>query len=79
MKGEKSVGHTGRLLDTRLGQVDGAAPIAVYVFSQAKKRKITKLLHFNTYWRQFLVITAGLEAHDTLLGYDKDDYFWSGI
>ena len=45
----------------------------------AKKRKIMKLLHFDTYWRQFLVITAGLEAHDTLLGYDKDDYFWSGI
>ena len=36
MKGEKSVGHTGRLLDTRLGQVDGAAPITVYIFSQAK-------------------------------------------
>src|SRR5260221_10614974 len=45
----------------------------------AKKRKITKLLHFNTYWRQFLVITAGLEACDALSGYDKDDYFWSGI
>src|SRR5260221_4292964 len=38
-----------------------------------------KLLHFDTYQRQFLVITAGLEACNTLSGYDKDDYFWSGI
>ncbi len=38
-----------------------------------------KLLHFDTYQRQFLVITAGLEACDALSGYDKDDYFWSGI
>ena len=45
----------------------------------ARKRKITKLLHFDTYRRQFLVITAGLEARDALSGYDKDDYFWSGI
>ncbi len=36
MKGEKSVGCTGRLLDTRLGRVDRAAPIAVYIFSRVK-------------------------------------------
>src|SRR5258708_27871989 len=28
----------------------------------AKKRKITKLIHFDTYRRQFLVISASLEA-----------------
>ena len=45
----------------------------------ARKRKISKLNHFDTYRRQFLVITAGLEARNALSVYDKDDYFWSGI
>ncbi len=44
-----------------------------------KKRKISKLIHFDTYRRQFIVITAGLEARNALSGYDRDDYFWSGI
>jgi len=29
--------------------------------------------------RQFLVITASLEARNALSGYDRNDYFWSGI
>ncbi len=45
----------------------------------AKKRKITKLIHFDTYHREFLVISASLEAQNALSGYDWDDYFWSGI
>src|SRR5258708_11015258 len=45
----------------------------------ARKRKISKLNHFDMYCRQFLVITAGLEARNTLSVYDKDNYFWSGI
>src|SRR6266436_4350312 len=45
----------------------------------AKKRKITKLIHFDTYQREFLVISASLEARNALSGYDWDDYFWSGI
>src|SRR5258705_4856476 len=30
----------------------------------AKKRKISKLIHFDTYQCQFIVITAGLAAHN---------------
>ncbi len=45
----------------------------------AKKRKISKLIHFDTYRREFLVISAGLEARDALSVYDKDDYFWLSI
>ena len=45
----------------------------------SRKRKISKLIHFNTYQREFLVITANLEARNALLGYDQNDYFWSGI
>src|SRR5258708_33283615 len=45
----------------------------------AKKRKISKLAHFDTYRRQFHVITKGLEARRALSDYDRDDYFWSGI
>ena len=41
-----------------------------------KKRKILKLIHFNMYWHQFLVITAGLQA---LSAYNCNDCFWSGI
>src|SRR5258708_25749712 len=44
-----------------------------------KKRKISKLIHFDTYRHQFLVITARLEAQHALSDYDRDDYFWSGI
>src|SRR5258705_11943240 len=44
-----------------------------------KKRKISKLIHFDTYRCQFIVITAGLEARNALSEYDRDDYFWSGI
>src|SRR5260370_15484792 len=44
-----------------------------------KKRKISKLNHFDTYRRQFLVITRSLEARNALSGYDQNDYFWSGI
>src|SRR5258708_6054415 len=44
-----------------------------------KKRKISKLNHFDTYRCLFLVITAGLEAQNALSVYDKDNYFWSGI
>ena len=45
----------------------------------ARKRKITKLTHFDTYRREFLVITSNLEARNALSGYDRNDYFWSGI
>src|SRR5260221_5703639 len=45
----------------------------------AKKRKISKLIHFDTYRCQFIVITTGLEARNALSEYDRDDYFWSGI
>src|SRR5258705_9288055 len=45
----------------------------------AKKRKISKLIHFDTYRRQFLVITAGLQARSAISAYDCDNYFWSGI
>ncbi len=44
-----------------------------------KKKKILKLIHFDMYWWDFLVITAGLEAQNALSAYDCDDYFWSGI
>src|SRR6266436_1868055 len=44
-----------------------------------RKRKITKLIHFDTYRRQFMVISASLEARNALSGYDRSDYFWSGI
>ncbi len=44
-----------------------------------KKRKISKLIHFDTYRHQFLVITAGLQARSAISAYDCDDYFWSGI
>ncbi len=44
-----------------------------------KKRDISKLLHFDAYWHEFLVITVGLEARQALSGYDWDDCFWSGI
>ncbi len=44
-----------------------------------KKRKISKLIHFDTYRHQFLVITAGLQARSAISAYDRDDYFWSGI
>src|SRR5258705_4586155 len=37
----------------------------------AKKRKISKLIHFDTYCHQFIVITASLEVQNTLLGYDR--------
>ena len=45
----------------------------------AKKRKISRLIHLNTYQQDFLVITAGLEAWNALSAYDCNDYFWSGI
>ena len=45
----------------------------------AKKKKISKLIHFTVYRRDFMVITAGLEARNALSAYDRDDYFWSGI
>src|SRR5258708_18810260 len=45
----------------------------------AKKRKISKLIHFDTYRCQFLVITAGLQAQSAISAYDCNDYFWSGI
>ncbi len=45
----------------------------------AKKRKISKLAHFDMYRRQFRVITKGLEARNALSDYDQDDYFWLGI
>ncbi len=45
----------------------------------ARKRRISKLIHFDTYRREFQVITASLEARNALSGYDRDDYFWSGI
>src|SRR6266436_3726923 len=35
-----------------------------------RKRKITKLIHFDTYHRQFMVISTSLEAQNTLSGYD---------
>ncbi len=44
-----------------------------------KKRKISKLIHFDTYQCQFLVITAGLQAQSTISAYNRNDYFWSGI
>src|SRR5258708_34145649 len=44
-----------------------------------KKRKITKLIDFDTYHHEFLVISASLEAWNALSGYDHCDYFWSGI
>ena len=45
----------------------------------ARKWRISKLIHFDTYRREFQVITASLEARNALSGYDRDDYFWSGI
>src|SRR5260221_11846450 len=45
----------------------------------AKRRKIMKLVHFDTYRRQFKVISSSLEARNALSGYDRSDYFWSGI
>ena len=45
----------------------------------AKKRKIVKLIHFDTYGCQLLVISSSLEARKALSEYDRDDYFWSGI
>src|SRR5258708_23243956 len=45
----------------------------------AKKWKIMKLVHFDTYRHQFKVISSSLEARNTLSGYDRSDYFWSGI
>ncbi len=45
----------------------------------ARKRKISKLNHFDMYRCQFLVITAGLKAQNALSVYDKDNYFWSRI
>ncbi len=45
----------------------------------AKKRKISKLAHFDMYHHQFRVITKGLEAQNALSDYNWDDYFWSGI
>src|SRR5258706_10638998 len=44
-----------------------------------KKRKITKLLHFDIYQRKFKVIMGDLERHRALSMYDQDDYFWLGI
>ncbi len=45
----------------------------------AKKRKVSKLVHFNTYHCQFRVIMRGLEARNALSEYNRDNYFWSGI
>src|SRR5258708_23638593 len=45
----------------------------------ARKWQISKLIHFDTYQHEFQVITARLEACNALSGYDRDDYFWSGI
>src|SRR5258708_16806681 len=45
----------------------------------ARKRRISKLIHFDTYRREFQVITTSLETRNALSGYDRDDYFWSGI
>src|SRR5258708_9134393 len=45
----------------------------------ARKRKISKLNHFDMYPCQFLVITPGLKAQNALSVYDKDNYFWSRI
>ncbi len=45
----------------------------------AKKWNISKLVHFDTYRREFLVITTSLETRNALSGYNRDDYFWSGI
>src|SRR6266436_756081 len=44
-----------------------------------RKHKITKLIHFDTYCHQFMVISASLEAQNTLSGYDCSNYFWSGV
>ena len=44
-----------------------------------RKRKISKLLHFDTYRREFRVIAKSLEKRQALSTYDRDDYFWSGI
>ena len=44
-----------------------------------KERKISKLSHFDAYRREFLVIASSLEAKNALSGFDRDDYFWSGI
>ena len=44
-----------------------------------KKRRISKLIHFDMYRRQFKVISASLESQNALSGYDRDNYFWSGI
>src|SRR5260370_40988223 len=44
-----------------------------------KKRKISKLIHFDTYHCEFQVIAKSLESHKALSTYDHDDYFWLGI
>src|SRR5258708_13586910 len=44
-----------------------------------RKQKITKLIHFDMYCHQFMVISASLEAWNALSGYDHSDYFWSSI
>src|SRR5258708_18085561 len=53
-------------------------PKDIQCFS-TRKRKITKLLHFDTYRQEFTVIMASLEKRQALSVYDHDDYFWSGI
>ncbi len=45
----------------------------------ARKQKIMKLIHFDMYHRQFMVISTSLKAQNALSGYDRSDYFWSGI
>src|SRR5258708_36716650 len=44
-----------------------------------RKCKITKLIHFDMYRCQFMVISTSLEVQNALSGYDRSDYFWSGI
>src|SRR5260370_31996208 len=44
-----------------------------------KKRKISKLIHFNTYHCEFQVIAKSLESCKALSIYDCDNYFWLGI
>ncbi len=44
-----------------------------------RKCKITKLIHFDMYHRQFMVISTSLKAQNALSGYDRSNYFWSSI
>ena len=44
-----------------------------------KPRKLTTIKRFNSYYRDFVVISKALEDRKALSQVDKHDYFWRGI